>query len=196
MNAKQDAETDHGNDQAGTTVADEGQSQALRGQEPHVHAEIDEGLQPQPGADPDGEIGFEETFGIRCPQGERKYALSAPVIILPSTNPDAAPTLVQPQRDQLALLQPTEREIAGVVLDSITYDDQGAVVLSGRRIAGRAIRIYAQIQEESPDIREVMMSAYMDKGLEDAAMKRGAVDFLHKPLDMDEVLSIIREFTA
>ena len=65
------------------------------------------------------------------------------MIILPSSSPDAAPTLVQPQQDQLALLQPVQRDIAGVVLDSITYDENGAVVLSGRGIAGRVIRIYA-----------------------------------------------------
>ncbi|MEL7469412.1 MAG: LysM peptidoglycan-binding domain-containing protein [Pseudomonadota bacterium] len=73
----------------------------------------------------------------------QQYAISAPVIILPSNAPDAAPTLVQPKRDSLALLQPEARDIAGVVLDSITYDDAGAVVLSGRGLPGRTVRIYA-----------------------------------------------------
>ncbi|MEM7683809.1 MAG: LysM peptidoglycan-binding domain-containing protein [Pseudomonadota bacterium] len=73
----------------------------------------------------------------------QQYAVSAPVIILPSNAPDAAPTLVQPKRDSLALLQPEARDIAGVVLDSITYDDAGAVVLSGRGLPGRTVRIYA-----------------------------------------------------
>lgn len=76
-----------------------------------------------------------------------QYAVSSPVIILPSSSPDAAPTLVQPQREQLALLQPVQRDIVGVVLDSITYDDKGAVILSGRGIAGRSIRIYANGRE-------------------------------------------------
>jgi nucleoid-associated protein YgaU len=77
------------------------------------------------------------------PATGQRYAVSTPVIILPSSSPDAAPTLVQPQQDQLALLQPVQRDIAGVVLDSITYDENGAVVLSGRGVAGRVIRIYA-----------------------------------------------------
>ena len=80
---------------------------------------------------------------VSAPETRQRYALSAPVIILPSASPDAAPTLVQPRRDTLALLQPAEREVVGVVLDSITYDDAGAVILSGRGVVERVIRIYA-----------------------------------------------------
>ncbi|MEM7210326.1 MAG: LysM peptidoglycan-binding domain-containing protein [Pseudomonadota bacterium] len=77
------------------------------------------------------------------PETRQQYAVSSPVIILPSSDPEAAPTLVQPQRETLALLQPAERAVVGVVLDSVTYDESGAVILSGRGVVERVIRIYA-----------------------------------------------------
>ena len=77
------------------------------------------------------------------PATGQRYAVSNPVLILPSNTPDAAPTLVQPQQERLAVLQPVERDISGVVLDSITYNEAGDVVLSGRGVAGRMVRVYA-----------------------------------------------------
>ena len=71
-----------------------------------------------------------------------RYRTSAPVFILPSGEPDAAPTLVQPQQTDLALLQPAAGDVRGVVLDRITYSDIGDVRLAGRGRANRAIRIY------------------------------------------------------
>ena len=71
-----------------------------------------------------------------------RYRTSAPVFILPSGEPDTAPTLVQPQQTDLALLQPAAGDVRGVVLDRIAYSDIGDVRLAGRGRANRAIRIY------------------------------------------------------
>ena len=75
-----------------------------------------------------------------APQG--RYKLSAPVIIIPNAQPDAAPALVQPQPKDLALLQAPAAQVDRVVLDRITYSDVGDVQLQGRGRAGRAVRIY------------------------------------------------------
>ncbi|MEM7423543.1 MAG: LysM peptidoglycan-binding domain-containing protein, partial [Pseudomonadota bacterium] len=72
-----------------------------------------------------------------------RYAVSAPVIILPAAQDTDVPTLVELDRRDLKLLQPSDRDIRGVVLDSITYGETGDVILSGRGIPPRAIRIYA-----------------------------------------------------
>ncbi|MEM7058731.1 MAG: LysM peptidoglycan-binding domain-containing protein [Pseudomonadota bacterium] len=71
-----------------------------------------------------------------------RYRLSAPVIILPSAEDGASPTLLQPTANELALVQPSGGDVRGVVLDQITYSDVGDVKLRGRGRVGRAIRIY------------------------------------------------------
>ena len=72
---------------------------------------------------------------------EPAYAVSAPVIILPSPTGDAAPALVQPQEDRVALLQP-QGAASSVTLDAIRYGDTGAVRLNGRGAPGNSVRIY------------------------------------------------------
>lgn len=79
------------------------------------------------------------------PEPGMRYALSAPVLILPSQQVDGAPTLVQPGADRLALLQPggeTGGPADGVVLDQITYDTTGDVLMRGRATDGHAVRVY------------------------------------------------------
>jgi nucleoid-associated protein YgaU len=71
-----------------------------------------------------------------------QFALSAPVIILPSSSPDQAPALVQPQTEELAVLQPAGGEARTVVLDRINYGETGDVLLDGRGVPGRTVRIY------------------------------------------------------
>ncbi|MEM1275503.1 MAG: LysM peptidoglycan-binding domain-containing protein [Pseudomonadota bacterium] len=69
---------------------------------------------------------------------------SAPVLILPGASDDTAPTLVQPEADELALLQPASEESrASVRLDRISYTAGGDVDLLGRATPGNTVRIYA-----------------------------------------------------
>lgn len=74
--------------------------------------------------------------------GEQTFTLSAPVIILPATEGGAAPTVVQPQADELALLQPGGGAVTSVTLDRISYGETGDVRMSGRGAPGRALRTY------------------------------------------------------
>ncbi|MEM9139212.1 MAG: LysM peptidoglycan-binding domain-containing protein [Pseudomonadota bacterium] len=74
------------------------------------------------------------------------YRVSAPVIILPAEETGSVPTLIQPQEQRLALLQPSTAAVNGVVLDQITYSDVGDVRLWGRARPGRAVRVYGNGQ--------------------------------------------------
>ena len=74
-------------------------------------------------------------------QQDPAYAVSAPVIILPSSSADQAPALVQPTEDRVALLQPQGKALS-VTLDAISYGETGAVQLNGRGAPGNSVRIY------------------------------------------------------
>jgi nucleoid-associated protein YgaU len=74
--------------------------------------------------------------------GDSRYALSDPVIILPSMRAGEAPALVQAQEDGLAMLQPGGGEASGVVLDQVTQEPDGDLLLRGRARPGHAVRIY------------------------------------------------------
>ncbi|WP_340108571.1 LysM peptidoglycan-binding domain-containing protein [Pikeienuella sp. HZG-20] len=68
---------------------------------------------------------------------------SAPVYIIGAAEPDAAPLVVQPGAEGLRLLQGPPRGAADeVTLETITYDEAGGVVLSGRAPEGAAVRVY------------------------------------------------------
>ncbi len=75
------------------------------------------------------------------PETEQQFALSSPVIILPSAESGAAPTLVQPRAGGLEVLQ-SGGEVAGVTLDRISYTEGGDANITGRGEVGRAIRVY------------------------------------------------------
>jgi hypothetical protein len=66
------------------------------------------------------------------------------VIILPPEGAEQAPLLVKPESGGVTLLQPAAAEPAsGIVLDRITYSEQGDLVAAGRGRPGAIVRIYA-----------------------------------------------------
>lgn len=73
---------------------------------------------------------------------DTRFLTSAPVIILPGGSPDDAPTLLTTTRRDHRILQPSVSNINSVVLDRISYGETGDVLLSGRGLAGRAVRVY------------------------------------------------------
>lgn len=79
------------------------------------------------------------------PAPEPRFAVSAPVIILPSPDGDAAPALVSPTENELALIQPGG-SASGVVLDRIAYGETGDVRFRGRGMADMVIRIYGNAE--------------------------------------------------
>ncbi|MEO1490998.1 MAG: LysM peptidoglycan-binding domain-containing protein [Pseudomonadota bacterium] len=72
---------------------------------------------------------------------DQRFVVSTPVIILPAPESGAAPALVQPQADELAVLQPGG-DVTAVTLDRISYGETGDVRMSGRGAPGRALRTY------------------------------------------------------
>lgn len=123
--------------QASRTSATESET-AVAAASPEASSDAEAQTAPKPAPTTTAEVGT----GTEAAGPEPRVALSAPVIILPSARDDAAPTLVQPKRDTIALLQPATDEVEGVVIDTITYGDSGDVRLSGRGLPGTAIRIY------------------------------------------------------
>jgi nucleoid-associated protein YgaU len=76
-----------------------------------------------------------------------RYALSAPVIILPQEGAEQAPILVKPEPEGMVLLQPALTETpTGITLERITYSEQGDMLASGRGKPGSIVRIYANAQ--------------------------------------------------
>ncbi len=73
---------------------------------------------------------------------EQQFVLSEPVIILPRNDGEAAPVLVLPGSEEVAVLQPAERAPDRVALDRITYGSEGALQLAGRAEPGKVVRIY------------------------------------------------------
>jgi nucleoid-associated protein YgaU len=75
-----------------------------------------------------------------------RFLLGEPVIILPSGQRGAAPALVQAQGDGLAMLQPGGPPADGVVLDQLTQQPDGNLLLRGRARPGHAVRVYGNGQ--------------------------------------------------
>lgn len=55
------------------------------------------------------------------------------------------------------------------------------------------IEAFRRIRRRDHDIRVIMMSAYSLQYLEEEVLREGAVAFVRKPLDADQVLSLISE---
>ncbi|MEM7670963.1 MAG: LysM peptidoglycan-binding domain-containing protein, partial [Pseudomonadota bacterium] len=67
-------------------------------------------------------------------------------LILPSGVAGQAPAIVQPEAQQLALLQSPAGDVAGVRLDRISYAAGGFVDLLGRAGPGNTVRIYVNAE--------------------------------------------------
>lgn len=74
-----------------------------------------------------------------------KTVESVPAVILPGAGREDAPAIVQPEEEELALLQPSAAgaQTKVVFLDRISYSDGGKVDLLGRAVPGRVVRVYA-----------------------------------------------------
>lgn len=81
------------------------------------------------------------------PPAEGDTLLSEPVIVLPPERAGDVPVVVQPNGEELAMLQPGGPEAEGVVLDQLTQDPDGDLLLRGRARPGHAVRIYGNGQE-------------------------------------------------
>ena len=66
------------------------------------------------------------------------------------------------------------------------------VILMDVRMPGiDGIEAFRRIRQRDRDIRVIMMSAYSLQYLEEEVLREGAVAFVRKPLDADQVLALI-----
>ena len=84
------------------------------------------------------------TLGLSSTTVDGMTLLSAaPVVVALPDVPGAPPVALRPTADGPELLQPTApRADGGVSIDSVTYGDQGGVVVSGRGSPGQVARVY------------------------------------------------------
>lgn len=79
----------------------------------------------------------------------------------------------------------------------LARDKQPDIILLDIRMPGmNGLEVLEWLQQDVPDIPVVMMSAYDDTQDAVTAMKMGAVDYLSKPFDVDELILLIRETDA
>jgi DNA-binding NtrC family response regulator len=68
------------------------------------------------------------------------------------------------------------------------------VVLMDVRMPGMSgVEAFRQIRRHQEGVRVILMSAYSIEDLKEAALDEGAIAFLSKPLDLDQVISLVAE---
>ena len=68
------------------------------------------------------------------------------------------------------------------------------VILMDVRMPGiDGVEAFRQIRVNQPDVRMIIMTAYSTEELEQVALDEGAIAFLSKPLDIQQVLELIGE---
>ena len=72
-------------------------------------------------------------------------------------------------------------------------NDYDVVLLDVRMPGIDGVETFRRIRRHSESVRVVMMSAYSMDDLKRAALEEGAIAFLSKPLDIDNVISLIQD---
>ena len=97
---------------------------------------------------------------------------SAPVVILPASREDSAPTVIRADETEVAVLQPEPLRHERVALDRVTYSQAGEIELAGRAAPGREVRIYvdAMFQVSATAKADGMWSADLPRAVAEPAM--------------------------
>lgn len=70
------------------------------------------------------------------------------------------------------------------------------VILDQRLPDGNGVDFIPEIRTANPDAKIVMISAHGDIPTAVEAVRRGALDFMTKPFDLDDLVTVIRQITA
>ncbi len=81
-------------------------------------------------------------------------------------------------------------------LSLLNSESPDAVLLDVRLVNESGLDLLPVILDENPDVPVIMMSAYGDTKDVVQAIKEGAVDYLIKPFDVDELLLLLKEHVA
>lgn len=82
---------------------------------------------------------------------------------------------------------------AGEFLDRNVYDGVGCIVLDVRMPDLDGMGLQARLADEGLDLPIVFLTGHGDIPMSVSAMKRGAFDFLTKPVDEDVLLTTVRQ---
>jgi heterodisulfide reductase subunit A len=70
--------------------------------------------------------------------------------------------------------------------------DFGAIVLDVRLPGKTGIKVLSEVKQQKPQIRSIVITAYPSAELAEEAIKLGAVDYLIKPVNPDDLEKLIR----
>ena len=95
-------------------------------------------------------------------------------------------------------LQKTDVEIQSFsspeeVLKKINHEEPDVVISDIRMPGMDGISLLEQIKQHSPDIPVIIMTAYSDLDRAVSAFQGGAYEYLSKPFDVDEVVSLVKK---
>ena len=71
-------------------------------------------------------------------------------------------------------------------LEAVQRERPDIVILDIRLPGMNGLEVLRRIKEKQEDIHVIMITAYHDMETTDQAMKLGAYEYIHKPLDVDE----------
>ncbi len=94
-------------------------------------------------------------------------------------------------------LQKTDVEIQSFsnpeeVLKKIRHEEPDVIISDIRMPGMDGITLLEQIKQQSPDIPVIIMTAYSDLDRAVSAFQGGAYEYLSKPFDVDEVVSLVK----
>jgi two-component system response regulator FixJ len=104
----------------------------------------------------------------------------------------------KPALDSLSLLLTGEgyavrsHESAGTFLDAIKQNERGCVIADARMPGVSGLDFLAVMKERRVSMPVIVVTGHGDVHLAVEAMKRGAIDFLEKPLDAVALLASVR----
>ena len=91
-----------------------------------------------------------QVLSLAASEGVSAVTGNESVLILPSSEAGDEPTVVKATEEDVRILQPSPLgRVDGVTLDSISYDQGGAVKLAGRAPRAQPIRIYVDDKPEA-----------------------------------------------
>lgn len=80
---------------------------------------------------------------------------------------------------------------AGIAMERISHSEIGLAVIDYRLPDMNGIALMQWIKTNSPNTDCILMSRYEEENLSELAFKEGAVGFLSKPFDPDELINLI-----
>jgi DNA-binding NtrC family response regulator len=78
-------------------------------------------------------------------------------------------------------------------LTLIEKQDFGIIVIDVRLPGKTGIKVLSEVKQQRPQIKSIVITAYPSAELAAEAMKLGAVDYLIKPVNPDDLEHLIRE---